>query len=108
MAYANLTDARDDTKRDEDLLDLAADIVQHIAPAGDDPAPDYADKAARAERLVWRYLDATDGGVVASKNLTGAGAQSYASDPVIMRLVSRAMQPPDDTGGGQVRRGRIV
>jgi hypothetical protein len=110
MPYATVEDARDSGLRDEDLLNLAADTVQHFAPyTGDEDEPDaaYIAKATRAERMVFRYLDATDGGSVQSKTLTGAGGTTYASDPAIIRMITNAMSEPDDQPGG-VRRGRIV
>lgn len=107
MPYATVTEARDRAQRDDDLLNLAADIVQHIAPAPDPEPAEYGPRAARAERAIFRYLDQTDGGVLASKNLTGAGSRTYAQDPAIIRIVTQAMQPPDDRPSGTVRRGKI-
>jgi hypothetical protein len=90
------------------LLNLAADTVAHFAPPDSDPpSAEYITKAERAERMVFRYLDATDGGIVQSRTLTGAGGRTFASDPAIIRMIAQAMQPPDDRPAGVVRRGKI-
>lgn len=108
MPYATVEDARDGALRDEDLLNLASYVVEHVAPPDSDPpSADYIARATRAERMVFRYLDATDGGVLASKSLTGAGAQTYANDPAIIRMITNVMQPADEHAG-TVRRGKIV
>lgn len=108
MPYATVAEARDSTTRDDDLLNLAADTVAHYAPPDTDPpSAEYIVKAKRAERMVFRYLDSTDGGIVQSKTLVGAGGTTYASDPAIMRMIANAMTPPDDQPGGTVRRGKI-
>jgi predicted amidohydrolase YtcJ len=44
---------------DGDLLADAADLVQRWAPAPDPEPADYAAKAARAERRLYRYLKET-------------------------------------------------
>jgi hypothetical protein len=108
MPYATVDDARDRTLRDEDLLELASNTVAHYAPPdADPPSAGYIADATRAERMVFRYLDATDGGIVQSKTLTGAGGTTYASDPAIMRMIAQVMNPPDEQAGG-VRRGKII
>jgi len=108
MPYSTVEDARDNALRDGDLLDLASYIVQQVAPADTDPpTADYIARATTAERIVFRYLDKTDGGALASRTLTGAGAETYVNDPAISRLVSNVMSPADDIPG-TVRRGIIL
>jgi len=108
MPYATVADARDGALRDDDLLQLASYVVAHVAPPdGDPPSADYIARATQAERIVFRYLDKTDGGVLASRSLTGAGAEAYANDPAIMRIITQVMSPADDQPG-TVRRGKIL
>jgi hypothetical protein len=108
VPFSTVEEARNRTLRDEDLLNLAADTVAHYAPPdADPPSAGYVAKAERAERIIFRYLDATDGATVQSKTLTGAGGTTYASDPNIMRMIANVMNPPDEQPGG-VRRGKIL
>lgn len=108
MPFATVEDARNGALRDDDLLELASYVVAHVAPPdGDPPSADYVERATKAERIVFRYLDKTDGGILASKSLTGAGAEAYSNDPAVVRMITQVMSPADDRPG-VVRSGMIV
>lgn len=78
---------------DDDYLAIASDMVRDLAPPPDPlPVPDtYSPRAARAERLLLRYLSSTDGGVFKSKSISGAVAFSYNDDTQVRKIVAASM-----------------
>ena len=72
-----------------DCLGLAADWVQNFAPEPSEPAEEYFDRAARAERAVGAHLYNTYGGI-SSKGI-GDLSKSYTDGEKIRALVKQSM-----------------
>ncbi len=72
-------------------MGIAADLVQHYAPAPDPVTTDYEDRAVRAELEIGRYLFNTQGGAMSGASPGGGMTVSYNSDPAIFRIIRRAM-----------------
>lgn len=91
MPYSTLQQAQDSALKPEDYLEVAAGIVQDLAPAPEPEPPDYAPKAARAERLLFRFLTTTDAGVLRSKNIGGEVSKSFNDDKQVRQIVADTM-----------------
>ncbi len=89
MAYSDFDDARDPALLEEAYHEAAADAVQHWAPAPVPmPVPDtYSPRAARAEILVFNYLQQTSGGVVTAESLSGVGSSSFVGDMSALKAI---------------------
>lgn len=91
---------------EELYAELATDLVERYAPAPVPlPAPDtYTDRQARAQQLVYDWLTATGGGIVASKSLSGVGSRSYTSDASqrVKNIIEETMGEWYTDGGSNV------
>ncbi len=72
-----------------DALDLAGDLVQRFAPVPEGDDPEYASRAARAERFVASYIFNTWGGV--SSQSVGDLRRSFSNDTVLRDLIRDTM-----------------
>lgn len=100
MPYFDIDNHADAEATAEDYLAVAADVVQQLAPAPDPEPASYAERAARAERLVYNWLVSTKGGALSAKGgIPGAtGSKTFASLPVVRNLVAGAMGAYARTG----------
>ena len=96
--YSTLEDAKDRGIAEDDALLVAAELVQRWAPVPSPEPTDYEDKAAAAERLLFRYLRDTSG-YVSSKSLEGAGSKSYTLGIEKLKAIVRQQMGDYFTGG---------
>ncbi len=106
MAYATAEEAQafhpaaeGEYERAEILIEVAGDIVRGAAPPyptgttppeGETEPPGYADKATRAELLVFAWLWDTRGYLSSSSSLVGSSI-SYQSNPTVLEIVRNTM-----------------
>lgn len=89
MAYYDPATA----ESEEDFYLAVAEMwVQRLAPVPDPEPVDYADKAERAERLLYNYLSSTQGGSLTSVSAS-AGSLSFAQKSEVKALVRSTMGP---------------
>ncbi len=90
MPYSTLADAKNETVREQDALDVAARIVQRLAPPPDPEPADYPAKAAAAERLLFNWLTSTAGGLLTSGGVSGLSA-GFARLEAVKAIVADSM-----------------
>lgn len=71
-------------------LGVAAAMVQRFAPVPDPEPADYAERAERAERLLYDYLSSTQGGALTSVSAS-AGSLGFAQMAAVKALVRDTM-----------------
>lgn len=87
MAYYNPATA----ESEEDFyLGVASEMVQRFAPVPDPLPVDYAQKAERAERLLFNYLSSTQGASLTSVSAE-AGSLSFTDVDTTKAIIRQSM-----------------